>query len=170
MRYRSRLEARWASFFHALGIEAEYEPFELGDPGRVWMPDFLLRGAGARGDALAEIKPISDFCAATAAKVRGACRGKPLGADRLLLLGVSPFRADTGLCAGWVLHSGSDEWQLARVSRRDGRWRIGDEPAVQTGWRRVLAAVGLGRASDADLAGDTWRNACNVVQWRPGRQ
>lgn len=42
-RFRSRLEARWAVFFDALGIGWEYEPegFELPD-GTRYLPDFKL--------------------------------------------------------------------------------------------------------------------------------
>jgi hypothetical protein len=42
-RFRSRLEARWAVFFDALGISWSYEPegFELGRAGR-YLPDFWL--------------------------------------------------------------------------------------------------------------------------------
>ncbi len=42
--FRSRLEARWAVFFDALGIEWEYEPegYELQD-GTRYLPDFLLK-------------------------------------------------------------------------------------------------------------------------------
>lgn len=41
--FRSRLEARWAVLFDALGIEWEYEPegFDLGDLG-YYLPDFYL--------------------------------------------------------------------------------------------------------------------------------
>ncbi len=43
--FRSRLEARWAVFFDALGAKWEYEPegFDLGD-GIMYLPDFLLHG------------------------------------------------------------------------------------------------------------------------------
>jgi len=53
-RFRSRLEARWAVFFDALGIEWEYEPegFELGDLGW-YLPDFYLPSL----DMWAEVKP-----------------------------------------------------------------------------------------------------------------
>lgn len=50
-RFRSRLEARWAVFFDALGIEYQYEPqgFEKenphGEPLR-YLPDFLLPKTG----------------------------------------------------------------------------------------------------------------------------
>ncbi|MBK9515513.1 MAG: hypothetical protein IPO05_18320 [Flavobacteriales bacterium] len=42
-RFRSRLEARWAVFFDALGLEWEYEPegFDLGD-GVYYLPDFRV--------------------------------------------------------------------------------------------------------------------------------
>lgn len=42
--FRSRLEARWAVFFDALGLEWEYEPegYEFKD-GTRYLPDFYLR-------------------------------------------------------------------------------------------------------------------------------
>lgn len=42
-RFRSRLEARWAVFFDALGIQWEYEKegFDLGEAGS-YLPDFWL--------------------------------------------------------------------------------------------------------------------------------
>lgn len=44
-RFRSRLEARWAVFFDAIGVKWEYEPqgFDLGE-GLYYLPDFLLHG------------------------------------------------------------------------------------------------------------------------------
>lgn len=57
--FRSRLEARWAVFFDACGIEYEYEPegFDLGD-GLHYLPDFLLHGVAGRdgGDLYVEVK------------------------------------------------------------------------------------------------------------------
>jgi len=43
-RFRSRLEARWAVFFDALGIEWEYEKegYDLGGAG-LYLPDFFCR-------------------------------------------------------------------------------------------------------------------------------
>jgi len=55
-RFRSRLEARWAVFFDALGIKWEYEKegFDLGD-GLRYLPDFWLpqvsMWAEVKGDA-----------------------------------------------------------------------------------------------------------------------
>lgn len=46
-RFRSRLEARWAVFFDALGLHWEYEPesFELPN-GQRYLPDFKVRYPG----------------------------------------------------------------------------------------------------------------------------
>ena len=54
-RFRSRLEARWAVFFDALGIEYEYEPegYEFDD-GTRYLPDFKIRSY----PIFVEIKPI----------------------------------------------------------------------------------------------------------------
>lgn len=55
-RFRSRLEARWAIFFDALGIKWEYEPegYDLGDAG-YYLPDFFLPACGA----YVEVKPTT---------------------------------------------------------------------------------------------------------------
>jgi hypothetical protein len=64
--YRSRLEARWAAFFHLAGIDYQYEPVDL--PG--WSPDFRITWAcghsmcPANHSILIEVKPypkIEDF-------------------------------------------------------------------------------------------------------------
>lgn len=54
-RFRSRLEARWAVFFDALGIEYEYEPegFSL-DYGIRYLPDFALKNVHWRGEGSGE--------------------------------------------------------------------------------------------------------------------
>ena len=55
-RFRSRLEARWAVFFDALGIEWEYEKegYDLGEAGW-YLPDFWLPSL----KLYIEIKPTS---------------------------------------------------------------------------------------------------------------
>ncbi len=49
--FRSRLEARWAVVFKALGVRYEYEPegFDLGH-GMKYLPDFRVKCWGKRGD------------------------------------------------------------------------------------------------------------------------
>lgn len=68
-RFRSRLEARWAVFFDACGIEYVYEPegFELGN-GLRYLPDFYLPNDDVwieiKGKKLsdAEREKIIQFC------------------------------------------------------------------------------------------------------------
>jgi len=57
-RFRSRLEARWAVFFDALGIEYQYEPegFELSN-GVWYLPDFYL--PTFNNGMWCEVKPTS---------------------------------------------------------------------------------------------------------------
>lgn len=52
--FRSRLEARWASFFDSLGWVWEYEPLELN----WYIPDFILR---FHKPVLVEVKPELDL-------------------------------------------------------------------------------------------------------------
>lgn len=49
--FRSRLEARYAAFFDLLGINWEYEPFDLNG----WSPDFIIRCKNF--ETLVEVKP-----------------------------------------------------------------------------------------------------------------
>lgn len=50
-RFRSRLEARWAVFFDALGIKYEYEPEGYRLPsGKIYLPDFRVQCYGTRGE------------------------------------------------------------------------------------------------------------------------
>ena len=45
-RFRSRLEARWAVFFNAMGIAWEYEPEGFVVNERPYLPDFFLPESG----------------------------------------------------------------------------------------------------------------------------
>ena len=59
-RFRSRLEARWAVFFNAVGLTWQYEPegFEL-PCGTHYLPDFLIPGVDGGDDSYFEIKPYT---------------------------------------------------------------------------------------------------------------
>jgi hypothetical protein len=79
-RFRSRLEARWAVFFDALGVKWEYEPegFEL--PSGRYLPDFRLDEVHPKIPVYAEVKPEGG----DAAKARALAEA---GATVLLLEG-----------------------------------------------------------------------------------
>lgn len=61
--FRSRLEARWAVFFDACGVDWEYEPegYDLGN-GLMYLPDFLLHkvqlGGYGSGSEFSEIRSL----------------------------------------------------------------------------------------------------------------
>lgn len=57
IKYRSRLEARWAVFFHELGWIAEYEPNGFVVGFTPYLPDFLIRDYDGHGPTFIEVKP-----------------------------------------------------------------------------------------------------------------
>lgn len=92
-RFRSRLEARWAVFFDALGCQWQYEPegFDLGTAGW-YLPDFWLETV----EMWAEVKPQS-FTQEEEAKCRALVEAS--GKDCLLLVGLPTFRPYDAWCA-----------------------------------------------------------------------
>jgi hypothetical protein len=55
IRFRSRLEAKWARFFDAFAWKWLYEPLDLNG----YIPDFIV--PFTRGDLLIEVKPLTRF-------------------------------------------------------------------------------------------------------------
>ena len=113
IRYRSRLEARWAAFFDLVHWDYIYEPADLGK----WSPDFLLLPGPARG--LVEVKPITSFDVETAARMATAAR-KANFDGALMLLGTAPFRAPDDpdrFVIGWYGGSEWREWKFATPKR-----------------------------------------------------
>ncbi len=101
--FRSRLEAKWASFFDLCGWQYEYEPYDLG----AWSPDFLLLGTKK---VLVEVKPITVFDADTQSKMETAASAAGWDGE-LMLVGVAPgfsmrpgpFQSPT---VGWLAENG----------------------------------------------------------------
>ncbi|QCX75453.1 hypothetical protein C9F11_08820 [Streptomyces sp. YIM 121038] len=58
-RFRSRLEARWAVFFNALGVRWEYEPEGYVLDGTPYLPDFKIMLPGDR-TVFAEVKHVEN--------------------------------------------------------------------------------------------------------------
>lgn len=86
VQYRSRLEAKWAAMFDALGWKFQYEPFDL--PG--WIPDFALMGCKP---VLVEVKPfftLEQFRSeGTIAQDLRAMKGSACEDSEVLLLGAT---------------------------------------------------------------------------------
>lgn len=67
IKFRSRLEARWATFLDAIGADWQYEPQGYTAGGVSYLPDFWLpevASRGVRGGLFLEVKP----CAPTEAE------------------------------------------------------------------------------------------------------
>lgn len=101
--FRSRLEARWALMFTALGWDWEYEPFDADG----YIPDFILVGPHP---LIIEVKPFADTApmipvaehAARAIRSAGI-----VGFDALAVLGSTPLPANTAqskLNQAWADH------------------------------------------------------------------
>ena len=95
-RFRSRLEARWAVFFDAAGIEYEYEPeaFSIpqtyGNHNGAYLPDFYL----PRFDVYAEVKGSDQQLEADSGKIGDAIdyMSTPMSEKGLIILGQIPYR------------------------------------------------------------------------------
>ncbi len=59
-KFRSRTEARWATFFQRAGIAWEYEPEGYQLSSGWYLPDFRIQPPGVADQAWMEIKPVSD--------------------------------------------------------------------------------------------------------------
>ncbi len=188
--YRSRLEARWAAFFDLLGFQAEYEPYDLGR----WSPDFLL--VGPYGDkALVEVKPVSEFHAATASRMRSACLERGIVDDVTpLLVGVGPMNLGEAVIVGWAVRNNKHVPEHLNYRHGFLAWiYTPDQPGIQADiWcpdppypgeedRPQLCLSGLlTLGSSFELRGDVmtypehcmalWAEAGNRVQWQgPGQ-
>ncbi len=125
-RFRSRLEARWAVFFDALGIEWEYEAegYDLGAAGW-YLPDFWLPGAGFH----AEVKPLGAIDEADRLKMAAFDANPPADSRGLIVLCGAPL-----WLAGQTWHeSDNRRYQCTGhlVQRCGSRWTE----------RRILDAV-----------------------------
>lgn len=147
-RFRSRLEARWAVFFDALGLSWEYEPegFEL-DGGVRYLPDFRLTVCGGV-PVYVEVKPPAPLPKAEAEKIYTfgqlitsscenagfiAVKGDPVHADALMTGSFGGARRTSVLSFGdyvitWQLFSGKSRSAVkaAAFAAREARFEHGE--------------------------------------------
>jgi hypothetical protein len=182
--FRSRLEAKWAAFFDAVGWRWEYEPFDRAG----WIPDFVLMGPKASGEfkptkVLVEIKPVDGIddplFKRTAAEIE-----RNLKDDEEALILSYHLPAAEGfsgaLAVGWLFDFCWD----AVDRRRVGTWDAA--PIAWWGFSVNPLTIGFchGTGSFADritglydggcwpfsdeagrLAKHAWKLATNAVQW-----
>lgn len=128
-RFRSRLEARWAVFFDALGIRYQYEPQGFDLDGVWYLPDFHLP------DMMlwAEVKPTSPLSDADREKVgklnealeeEYKQNGYTGGKEQLVVLYGEPYRDREEQCYSIGAHWGTTFLQCVIC----GHVNIGHEP------------------------------------------
>jgi hypothetical protein len=103
-RFRSRLEARWAVFFDAMGIKYEYEPegFAMSD-GTAYLPDFYLPESKQYFEVKGVMKETDMH------KVKQFIKE----AESCVTIGYSDFSFDT--CSYWDdIYPDTDKFELSR--------------------------------------------------------
>jgi hypothetical protein len=171
--FRSRLEAKWASFFHEAGWQFEYEPFDLGE----WSPDFLLRG---ETQVLVEVKPITALDFDTCKKMyRAAARagwdGELLlvGTAPLFEMGLGPFQSPA---IGWLSEDvaaayGGEKWSDIEIGRASACIAINGRPDFMSQSLAYSGRMFGQRYKECDWPDNPdwlkriWDRAANRVQW-----
>ncbi len=163
VRFRSRLEARWAAFFDLVGWKWEYEPLDFDG----WIPDFALYGMNNKV-ILVEVKPILSFNEGLAERTKEEIdRNYPhLDEDEtftptrpVLLLGTG-LKYD-GYVIGDVRH---DYWEEAYIGEK---YDTGEMDVYFNHDHRGLLS-GEHPFNPAEYqSNDLWKQACNLTQWKP---
>jgi hypothetical protein len=171
IRFRSRLEARWAAFFDCAGWRYDYEPCDLG----AWSPDFLLHGKD--DPILCEVKPIDRFDEVIANKMVIAADASSFRGE-LLLLGLSPFPTivsdfDNDTWLGW-LNDGAGYWNADAFDTiqyvRAENDQLDFAHNTQSFHGRMFGDHDGDHHLDSKMeavARKMWAAACNIVQWCP---
>lgn len=160
VRFRSRLEAKWAAFMDTVGWRWDYEPIDLNG----YIPDFIL----TRRDIIAEVKPFQ-----TSNEINLA-QGKAFmsGWNRdLLIFGSQPFWQLT-ITKTAIVHSIPIWGGGAQGRRALFCWCDSCDKGMglcSTGDRcRVCGEFGT-RPMDEDrvpIIQHAWKMAYNAVQWK----
>jgi hypothetical protein len=114
VRFRSRLEAKWAAMFDLLGWDWTYEPCDFNG----WIPDFAIHGKAL---VYVEVKPVDQFPSDVAIQLDSSgC------SVEMLLVGLRPFDNEyhDRPMLGWMTENESGfrcGWDLAPF----GRWSDG---------------------------------------------
>ena len=168
IRYRSRLEARWAAFMKLAGWQFEYEPFDLHG----WSPDFLIKAE--RRNILVEVKPITSLDYDVVKKI---CAAAAMGGFYdLLILGVGVPVGDCGI--GWCNELGENEmhmpidemWDIAAPCTPGAGHRIGYCAEYESYKCRISGRYTGSFNSEIDLARRLWKSACEKTRFEITRR
>lgn len=165
VRFRSRLEAKWAAFFDLAGWQWEYEPVDTAG----WVPDFVLRGA--RENTWVEVKPIewvgqSIDSYARQARAREDLRKVWEQPREALILGLYPVPVTYDEpFLGIIANDGCHPEDAAMLMQNAAG--IVDFHGTKTSNLRISGQpYPKGKIADWALVGDLWRRAGALTQWR----
>lgn len=178
--FRSRLEARWASFFDTIGWRWTYEPIDAEG----YIPDFLIHG---ERPLFVEVGPCVTRRDYEKKAQKAAGNADHLRQD-ILILGVD-WRAEIGtlgagtMAAGWLgeyspgyeggdeieargsLTWGTGQWALCRVCRHIGVYHDHMSYALRPcGHYDGDHHIGW---ADESILRHAWAGATNRSQWKP---
>lgn len=165
MRFRSRLEAKWAVFFDRLGWRWTYEPFDL----RGYIPDFVLH---MHKPLLVEVKPDIDAASLRTHVDKIDASG---WADEALVVGVRPIDFKTYRFAGLLRDQGDWKEGVIFICKQCKGWSLchthgsfacracgaGDGHDVRHHWVHGIRDGRVAQGIDSH-----WASASNAVQWR----
>lgn len=161
VRMRSRLEARWAAFFDALGWPWRYELIDLYG----YIPDFVIAWTP---HVVVEVKPSLSVEALL--KHRRKLE-RSQWAGEAMIVGAEPFEIDAANAIlgayGERGDGGSWEWSHARVFRCLSCGQV-SVLADAGSWRCRACGVGDGNGHVGfERIARAWADSGNRVQWRP---
>jgi hypothetical protein len=168
VRFRSRLEARWAATFDLLGWEWAYEPYDLNG----WIPDFVLtlpkynESPNCKFDQFygvphirvqhpfVEVRPVEDHPASQRYLLEG------FGVDRIYKgLGITFKEVPSDMFEGGtetIIEGGEGNEVLLLGNNPDNAWRIPDLGDWTCPENLFIH----------DNKKEIWKAAGNKVQWR----
>jgi len=167
--FRSRLEAKWATFFDLCGWRWAYEPVDFNG----WIPDFALYGSTL---VYVEIKPVILFPLEVARKIdNSGCD------DECIILGQKPSINDTDMgvngspMLGWLGETGypddSTNWDHAVMGKWEGE--VGFCHAYGSYKDRITGKYNGscgGYGMDPIEVDRLWAMACNQTKWYPRKR
>jgi len=170
IQFRSRLEAKWATFFDLINWKWQYEPCDFNG----WIPDFALYGH--KQTVYVEVKPTVIFLPDIASKIDASgCN------NEVLLIGETcPIPNSSTMCGddvqlGWLRticerQDGLNDfsWHECEFACYDGV-SIGFAEPSQAWYCRIYGTCGKYYKFNEvveDTVSNHWAAACNSSQWR----
>lgn len=160
IRFRSRLEAKWAALFDQLNWVWTYEPYDLEG----WAPDFAIKGK--EGDILVEVKPVPG--AVKSPEFNKATNHHVAMKMHILLLGHSPLKESDHYYIGLCNEPGLEgSWDRAVVGLWEGENTEGYCNEIMNYNDRISGAYDGNWGREPRNLMHLWGNASNLVQWAP---